>query len=256
MNLNKFTRYFAPLFGAAFGLAACESELPKGLAFPDGYDDGAHVGDADDNDDPTDNSAAQPGGLAGAEGNTFDHMDGLGADGHKDPFEVLAQRQEEGTPEIRSRLHSCQKPQIAAIGRMLTNFGVDLAKTGNPDTAGELFSKGRDALGEATYAARTGETITWSNSGATKLHDIFVQAASEIIAAMPTLEHCMVDGLGVTMFDASNRCQERAITCLIGRPASKEHVAICNHAVGNATDLERGKIIAVASLLSAAHSCE
>ncbi len=256
MKTNKLYLFSAPLFGAALALAGCDSDLPTGLAVPSGYEDGAHVGDADDNDDPTDNATSQPGGLASGEDNTFDHMDGLGEEGHKDPFEVLAQRQEEGAPEIRARLHSCQKPQIAAIGNMLAAFGVDLAKTGDPDPAGELFQKGKDALGEANYAARTGETLTWSNSGATKLHDIFVQAAPEIIAAMPTLEHCMVAGAGVAMFDEKNRCNERAITCLIGRPASAEHVAICNHAVDNATSTETGKIIAVASILSAAHSCE
>ena len=45
-------------------------------------------------------------------------------------------------------------------------------------------------------------------------------------------------------------------TCLIGRPATADHIAICNSAVAQASDVETGKKIAVATLLSAAHSCE
>jgi hypothetical protein len=242
----------APLcLGAA--LTGCQAKLPGGSLLGGGT---AQVGDPDGDDDPTngnESSAQTP--AAGTE-NTFDHMGDLSEKGGKDPFEVLAQRQEEGAPEIRTRLHSCQKLRVQTLRNILTTFGVDLGATGNPDTAGELLSKGVDALGGANYAARTGEAITWSNSGATKLHDIFVQAAPEIIAAMPNLEHCKLNGQGVSVFDEKNECNVDALSCLMGKPATAELLAICNQAVQSATDIEKGKVIAVAAILSAAHSCE
>jgi len=73
---------------------------------------------------------------------------------------------------------------------------------------------------------------------------------------MPTLEHCMLDGVGVAVFDDNNECNVDALSCLIGRPATPEHVAVCNHAVTSATSIAKGKIIAVAAILSAAHTCE
>jgi len=139
---------------------------------------------------------------------------------------------------------------------VLTAFGVNLQAEGNPDTAGELLANGTEALGAANYASRVGEGLTWTNSGATKLHDIFVQAAPEIIAAMPNLEQCQLDGQGVTMFTETGECNIDAITCLLGKPATRDHVAVCNQAVASATDIEKGKVIAVAAILAATHTCE
>lgn len=242
----------------AVALVACDSDLPSDLGAYDPSQpvDGPVVGGGDDgDDDPTNDGVSLPEDTTGGQDNTHDHMPGLGNDS-KDPFAVLEQRQEEGPPEVRSRLHSCQKPQVAAVRSLLASFGVDLSATGNPDPAGELLNKGADALGGANYASRTGEAITWTNSGATKFQDIFVMAAPEIIAALPTLEHCQVDGAGPEMFDEDDRCNPDAITCLIGRPATEEHVAICSSIVGAASSPAKGKAIAVAALLAAAHSCE
>jgi hypothetical protein len=253
------TRYL--IFSASLLLAsACATEKPTTpITLPGGGSNepgGPVVGGHDNDDNPTNDDGTANGIFSGGEDNTFSHMGDLSDDGGSDPFEILAQREEEGPPEVRTRLHSCQKLQNRALRNILTTFGVDLDKTGNPDTAGELFKNGRDALGGANYTSRTGESITWTNSGATKLHDIFSQAASEIIAALPEVEHCQIDGEGVTMFDSQNRCQSDAISCLIGRPATEQHVAICSQLVATASDIETGKQIAVATLLSAAHSCE
>ncbi|MFP6687423.1 MAG: hypothetical protein VB934_22080 [Polyangiaceae bacterium] len=240
--------------------AACVSEEPWQPVNRPGQNNpepgGPVVGGHDDDDNPTNDNGKGNGLFAGGEDNTFSHMGDLSDGGGLDPFEILAQRQEEGPPEIRTRLHSCQKLQVRALRNILTTFGVDIDATGNPDTAGELFKNGRDALGGANYDSRSGESITWTNSGATKLHDIFAQAASEIIAKLPDAEHCAIDGEGVTMFDSDDRCNSDAITCLIGRPASEEHVAICTQLVQIASNTDKGKQIAVAAILSAAHSCE
>ena len=207
-------------------------------------------------EDPTTEIPEKPGAFSGGEVNTFDHMSDLGANGARDPFEVLAARQEEGPAQIRTRMHSCQKITYFTLQTILESFGVNMDAQGDPPTAGQLFKAGGGALGVANYDARIGESIVWSAAGAAKLFDIFVQAAPEIIAAMPTLTQCQVGGVGPEMFDADGNCNEDAVTCLIGRPATADHIAICESVVSAASDIETGKKIAVATLLSAAHSCE
>lgn len=228
-------------------LIGCESEQPAAISNPPGG-----VG----KDDPTKSIPEQPAPFSGGDQNTFDHFNDLGANGARDPFDILAQRQEEGAPEIRTRLHSCQKLQNTAVQSLLQAFNIDLTATGDPKPAGQLFTEGKGALGAANYDSRVGETITWSSAGAAKLFDIFVQAAPEIIANMSTVEQCQVGGVGVEMFDASDNCNKDAISCLIGVPATVDHVAICNSAVKSASAVDKGKAIAVAALLSAAYSCE
>ncbi len=233
---------------AAASLAGCADAPPNELA---SRPDAPPI-----QDDPTQEIPEQPGAFAGGKDNTHDHMADIGGNGGRDPFEVLAQRQEEGPPEIRTRLHSCQKIQMYALRELLVGLGVDIDATGDPPAAGELYKSGGGALGAANYDARVGETLVWSASGAAKLFDIFVQAAPEIIANLQAAPLCQIEGVGPAMFDAEDRCNEDAVTCLIGRPATAEHLAICDSLVQAASDIDTGKKIAVATLLSAAHSCE
>jgi len=207
-------------------------------------------------EDPTQDPGQAPGLYTGGEKNTFSHQSELGGNGVRDPFDILAQRQEEGPPEVRTRLHSCQKLQYATLRNVLTSFGVDINATGNPPAAGQLFQGGSGALGVANYDARVGEAIVWSSAGAAKLFDIFVQAAPEIIANMPNVDQCKSEGMGAQMFDAKDQCTADGISCLIGRPATPSHVTICTSLVKAASSPDAGKKIAVATLLSAAHSCE
>lgn len=256
----------APMLVAAAALTACGGELPTGIDLNSGSGSGSDNpegiigGGSDQDDDPTNDDGNSGNGsvYSGGEENTYDHLGGLGDD-YEDPFAVLEQRQEEGPPEIRARLHSCQKLQVRALRNTLAALGVNLDATANPDPAGELLAKGSDALGGANYASRTGEARTWTNSGATKIQDIFVMAAPEVIAAMPNATHCQIEGVGVEMFiddESGSTCNEDAVSCLIGRPATAEYLAICNAAVAGASDIDKGKEIAVASLLAGAHTCE
>lgn len=245
----KTTRIVISALAVACGLSAA--------ACVDGRPDGIGLKPHDTvKENPTENVEEKPGAYAGGQDNTFDHMAGLGNDAPKDAFEVLKQREEEGPAEVRTRLHSCQKLQITTLRNILTSFGVNIDATGNPPTAGQLFKEGAGALGGANYDARVGEAIVWTAAGAAKMFDIWVQAAPEIIANLPNMPQCQVGGVGVQVFDENDECVEDAVTCLIGRPATAEHVAICNSAVKNASSIENGKNIAVATLLSAAHSCE
>ena len=224
-------------------------------------DDNHDKGKNDPVGDPVDKNGNLPEDMVGGEDNTFDHMPTLGAeDDYRDPVEIAKQRAEEGSPEARARMHSCQKLQITAIRNILTDFGVDLGATGNPPSAGQLVTDGTTALGGANYGARTGEDLVWTAAGAAKQFDIFVQASPEIIAAMPGLAQCQVDGAGVEVFtDDGNgnvKCNEAAVTCLIGRPATADHLAICESLVKSASSVDQGKNIAVGLLLAAAHWCE
>ncbi len=206
-------------------------------------------------DDPTQQIPEQAAPYSAGEDNTHDHFNDLGVNGARDPFDILAQRLEEGEPEIRTRLHSCQKLQITSVRTVLSSLGVNLDATGDPKPAGQLLAEGTGALGAANYDGRVGESLVWSSAGAAKLFDVFVQAADEIIPAIETVDQCKLNGVGPKMFDDQNQCNKDAITCIIGVPATDDHVAICNNVVKSATDIEKGKRIAVATMLSAAFSC-
>lgn len=191
--------------------AAC-AEQPNSIDL-DGVD---HDKEADDPiGDTTDKPGNKPEDTVGGEDTTFDHENDT-----RDPYEIALQHAEEGSPDTRARLHSCQKLQITTLRNLLTDFGVDLERESDPPSAGQLLSDGGTALGQANYAARSGEDIVWTAAGAAKTFDIFVQAAPEIIAAMPNLPQCQIDGVGPAMFDDSNpespTCNDDAVSCLIG----------------------------------------
>jgi hypothetical protein len=247
MKIQRFSILIVA--AAAVWSAGCAGDPPTTIL------DKPHKGpDEPIGDDPS--KPSNPEDTAGGDANTYDHQNSLGEDDARDPVEIAKQREEEGSPEARARLHSCQKVQIAALRNMLVDFGVDLERTGDPDTAGELLAAGGTALGQANYAARMGEDLVWTSAGAAKQFDIFVQAAPEIIEALPTAPHCQVGGAGAPAFNEDGSCNEDAVSCLIGRPATPEHLAICQSLVQSASSVENGRVIAVATLLSAAHSCE
>jgi len=204
---------------------------------------------------PCDQEAPPEQEYTGSEEETYDHMGDLSPNA-KDPFAILADRQSEGPPEIRSRMHSCQKLQNTTLRNVLSSLGVNIDANGDPPTAGQLYRGGTGALGAANYDSRVSEAISWSAAGAAKLFDIFVQAAPEIIANVSTVPQCQVGGVGPEMFNANNECNADALSCIIGRPATQEHVALCNSIVQSATDVDKGKNIAVGTILAANHSCE
>jgi len=201
------------------------------------------------NPNGTGDNSGPSNGTSGGIGNTFDH-DNTGVD----PWDLLSRLQQEGPPEVSTRMHSCQKLPYRTLGRLLSSRGVDLNAGGanGIPSAGELYQGGTQALGAPNYAARVGEAIEPTAAGATKLMDIFVQAAPQIIANIGNTAACP----GVSIFDAQGRCDRDGLTCLLGYPATDQHLALCNQAAVSASTPQIGQIIAVASLLSAAHTCE
>jgi hypothetical protein len=252
--MNRTNLFKAASLLVLLPLIAC-AEQPTKLK---DIDDDKFTKDPDDPiGDTPDKEGIQPEDTVGAEDNTFNHEAGMGEDEVlEDPFTIAARREAEGTPETRARLHSCQKLQITTLRNVLTAFGVDLDATGDPPTAGQLLNGGGTALGQANYAARMGEDIVWTAAGAAKMFDIYVQAAPEIIAAMPNLPQCQIEGVGPNMFEEDGSCNADAVSCLIGRPATADHLAICKDLVDSASSVDNGRNIAVAALLSAAHTCE
>ena len=207
-----------------------------------------------------------PGGMTtGKDGNTFDHFNDPGASGQKDPFQILKERAEEGPPEVRSRLHSCTKIPYASLGDFLTSRGVNLnavSGAGALKTAGELYKGGTDAMGVARFDARESEVYFHTTAGATKLFDIFVQSAPEIIANIQSVDACKINGAGKPMFDATTgACVYESLSCIMGRPATDDDMTLCNlmlaqAAKGDPKDLTTKRNITVAAFLSAAHTCE
>ena len=168
-----------------------------------------------------------------------------------DPFEELARIQREGPPRYSSRVHGCTKMRYLTLGNVLASRGVALAAAGEV-TAGRIYRDGKAALGAPNYSARARENIELGLATTSKVFDIFVQAAPEIIASMPARPECG----GAALFDAGGGCNPDGVSCLIGVPATPTHLVICNQTIARAADPESGKRLAVAVLAAAAHTCE
>lgn len=224
---------------AAFSLIGCVGSQPSG---------GGTGGDQTGTGTTTPGgSLGLSGATSGGEDNTFDH------DNETDPFAVLQRIQEEGPPEISTKMHSCQKMKYATVGNVLAQLGVNMGNT-TANSAAVLYKGAGQAMGAPNYGARVAEAIEITTAGATKLFDIFVQAAPEIIAAMPNV--AKVGGNPVQMFDANGKCTSDGIAFLQGAPATQAQVDLCNNILTSASSAQIGQTLAVATLLAAAHTCE
>lgn len=166
--------------------------------------------------------------------------------------------------EVDSRLHGCQKVSYSALKNFLVSRGVDPALASTPDSAGELYGGAKDTFGVPPVDSRTNERSFHTTAEATKLFDIFLRAAPEIVANMnnsAAAPACVMNGATKPMFADDNSCVMESVSCLLGRPATKDDMTLCNAIVqkaapGNTPDLTNKKYIAVATLLAAGHTCE
>jgi hypothetical protein len=226
---------------AAFSLAGClgGGGSGTGTGTGDGTGDGTQTPGG---------SLGLPGLTSGGSGNTFDH-----SNDDSDPFAVLQRIQFEGPPEISTKMHSCEKVKYATVGNILKQLGVNMAATG-ATSAAVIYKNGNQAMGAPNYGARVSESIELTTAGATKLFDIFVQAAPEVIAAIPTV--AKKNGAAIQMFDAGGKCTSDGIAFLQGAPATQAQIDLCNNILGSASSAAIGQTLAVATLLAAAHTCE
>ncbi len=167
-----------------------------------------------------------------------------------DPAQVRAV----GSPEVTSRLHGCGKMTVSSIGKLLESRGF----TGDGQrpqgaTSGKALFERRDtpaALGAANYNGRVPEAPFASTAAISKMFDIFTMASYDAVATDWTAPACP----NVKLLGADGKFTKDGISCLIGKPATEEHIAIANDAITkNPTD---GAKIAIAALLSAAHTCQ
>jgi hypothetical protein len=172
-----------------------------------------------------------------------------------DPWPQIERQEREGPPRYASRVHSCSKVRYRTLGNLLASRGVNLTNT-DPVSAGSIYTLNANGLGGPNYAQRERENVELGLATESKIFDIFVQAAPEIIANLPLRPECQKNGVGAKLFDAANQCQLDGISCLMGLPATQTHVDLCNLTVQRADDIEHGKQLAVAVLAAAAHTWE
>ena len=193
-----------------------------------------------------------PNGTAAGEKNTFDHAhESIG--GQNGITDIKVRSQEEltiGSPEDVARLHSAQKISYASLGKILNDLGT--ATTNNTaGSAGALYTAGKSALGAPIYGSRTPEMIPPSTSALAKEYDIFVAGANDVIANIGKSKRCP----GVVLVQNGQLTQD-GISCLMGKPATPDHVALANKLIADSGDATKGPAIAVATILAAAHISE
>lgn len=229
---------------AALALGACSDENPGAL---NGGRGGA---------DPRD-----PNATAGGENNTYDHNnDPAGATGSDFQPPEPAQMKRVGSPQVTSRLHACGKLTYTSLGNLLTSRGLTgggarpqitvNGQTQNAPSGQTIYNQSAAALGLANYAGRVPEAPFASTSAMAKMFDIFTMASYDAVAGSWSATACP----GVKLLGPDGKFTRDGLSCLMGKPARDEHVAIANDLVAkNPTD---GAKIAITALLSAAHTCQ
>jgi len=191
--------------------------------------------------------------TAGGETTTFDHSnDPAGATSEFEPADPAAVRAV-GSPEVTSRLHGCGKLSVTSLGQLIQSRGVGGQGTRPPNTQGgnQIFTRPDTAaaLGGANYNGRVPEAAFASTSAISKMYDIFAMASYDIVADNWNAPACP----GTKVLEGGKFTKD-GISCLIGKPATDEYVAIANDAiVKSPTD---GAKIAIAAMLAASHTCQ
>ena len=94
------------------------------------------------------------------------------------------------------------------------------------------------------------ESIELTTAGATKLFDIIVQAAPEIIAAMPKATACMTAGVPAALFGTRTASARRTDRCLQGATRRRRRSSTCcNNVADVGFDAAIGQTLAVATLM-------
>lgn len=197
-----------------------------------------------------------PNGTAGSPENTFDHSNDPGAAAPGTDYQPPdpSQARMVGSPEVTSRLHACGKLTVASLGTILQSRGLTGGGTrpGGAQSGQQIFSAAGTpaALGAANYNGRVPEAPFASTSALSKTFDIFTMASYDAVSANWNATACP----GVKVLGTDGKFTKDGLSCLMGKPASDAHVAVANDAIAkNPTD---GAKIAIAAILSAAHTCQ
>jgi hypothetical protein len=186
---------------------------------------------------------------------SFDHDDILGNIGNPfaDGRQVL--------PADGQRMHVCGKISYASLGRILATRGIATANV-TADSAGLLYQSGANIMGVANYPARVAEADRNSTGGLTRLFDMFLAVAEELLPAVGGDK--LGSGTacpGTTLFNADNTCSADGFACLLGSPLSAVQLSECSNAVKRiasltANDMLRAKRMTVATIASSAYLCD
>lgn len=193
--------------------------------------------------------------TAGNEDNTANHNNDPGAAdpaaGEQPP--EPAQNRKVGSPEVTSRLHSCGKLTYSSLKNVLDSRGLTGQGGGRPQgvqSSRQIFDGAAGAFGGPNYAGRVPEAPFASTSAVAKMFDIFVMASYDATADNFNAPACP----DTKIIGADGKFTKDGLTCLMGKPATDAHLATANQAIAaNTTD---GARIAIAALLSAAHTCQ
>jgi hypothetical protein len=198
-------------------------------------------------------------GTAGNETTTFDHSNDPGAAAPGADFQPPdpAQVKVVGSPEITARLHACGKLSVTSLGNILTSRGFTGGGTRPTTTPASpsgqaIFAQAATppALGAANYNGRVPEAPFASTSAMSKMFDIFTMSSYDAVASNWAAPACP----GVKVIGTDGKFTKDGLSCLMGKPARDEHLAIANDSIAkNPTD---GAAIAIAAVLSAAHTCQ
>ncbi len=201
-----------------------------------------------------------PNSLA-ADGNTQHHFQdpNTGDNGITDPNQAKQADMAVGSQEVVARLHSCSKITYSALGNILKGRGVNIAST-TTNSAGLLYKGGASALGVANYSGRVPEMIIPSTAALSKEFDIMVAASQEIQAGLKASSLQTPACTGTAILDSSGNFTQAGLTCLMGKPATADHISIANDAVTEAVSQgltkDQGQQIAISAILEAANTCE
>ncbi|AKU94474.1 hypothetical protein AKJ09_01138 [Labilithrix luteola] len=205
-----------------------------------------------DGRDGVDGQNSGSGSTAGGEDTTFNHSNNPGGadpQATEQPAEP-AQIKMVGSPEVTSRLHGCGKLSVASIANLITSRGLTGGQPQGTQSAQQIFNASGAALGAANYNGRVPEAPFASTSAMAKLFDIFAMGSYAAVGNNYNAPACP----NTKILGADGKFTKDGLTCLLGKPARDEHVAIANDAIAqNGTD---GAKIAIAALLAAAHTCQ
>lgn len=197
-------------------------------------------------------AGSQRGATAGGEDSTYDHSNDPGGAAPGADFQPPdpAQTRLVGSPEVTSRLHACGKMTNASIAQLIQSRDLNGGVPQGQQTAGQIFQASGASLGGANYPGRVPEAPFASTSAMAKMFDIFAMAAYAVVQNDWAPAACE----GTKVLGPDGKFTKDGISCLIGKPATDDHVAIANDAITQ--DPTDGAKIAIVALLSAAHTCQ
>lgn len=193
-----------------------------------------------------------PNATQGGEDSTFDHSNDPGGAAPGADFQPPepAQMRLVGSPEVTSRLHACGKLTNSSLGKLIQSRSLSGGNPQGTQSAQQIFNASGPALGAANYPGRVPEAPFASTSAMAKMFDIYTMGSYAAVGANWNPPACE----GTKVLGADGKFTKDGISCLIGKPATDEHVAIANDAITkNPTD---GAKIAIAAMLAAAHTCQ